>query len=245
MLKDRGDIFYGARLVADARLHLGAVINGGDGELFFATMWKIIDNKVYLGYRTFDNRDIVMKGIKDFIFNFHHGLGIKKATLATFLANCAKAAIKDKTQAQYASRFAKWLGEQHEGFDFPQEFFEYMRIKYYIQKRYRKKNPDRYRRLHILERIYNQYPQLLQEVGAGKKYKDIFDCAEDLTIWERKRTVRPLALYNNPTARQTEELAEKLSVKLSKLNRRILIAKLIEIYKRDKGIDDGKLVDDA
>ena len=91
MLKDRSDIFYGARLVADARLHLGAVINGGDGELFFTTMWKIIDNKFYLGYRTFDNREIKMGGVKDFIFNFHHGLGIKKVTLATFLANCAKA----------------------------------------------------------------------------------------------------------------------------------------------------------
>lgn len=245
MLKDRGDIFYGARLVADARLHLGVLINSGESELFFITMWKIINNEVHLGYRTFDNRDIKLGGIKDFIFNCHHGLGIRKPTLSIFLANCAKAAIKDKSQLQYAARFAKWLGEQHEGFDFPQEFFEYLRIKYYIKKRYSKKNQDRYRRLAILERIYNQYPQLLQEVGAGKKYKDIFDCAEDLTIWERKRTIRPITMYNNPTIFQVEELAEKLSVKLDRKKRRILIAKLIEVYKRDKGIDDGELTDDA
>jgi hypothetical protein len=245
MLNDKRDAFYGARLVADARLHLGAVINGSGSEVFFVTMWKIIDNNIYFGYKTFDNRDIRLGGIKDFIFNSHYGLGIKKVTLASFLANCAKAAIKDKTQAQCAARFAKWLGEQHDGFDFPQEFFEYLRIKYYIKKRYKNTNHDRYRRLYLLDKIYNQYPHLLQEIGAEKRYRDVFDCAEDLMIWEKKQKIKPISLYRHPNSEQVKELAEVLSIRLDKSKRRLLIAKMIEIYKRDCGQESDNTGDDS
>lgn len=245
MLKDRSDEFYNARLVADARLHLGAIINGESSEAFFVTMWKIINNEVYLGYKTFTGKEVKLGGIKDFIFNSHYGLGIKRVTLASFLANCMKAAVKDKTQAQCAAKFAKWLGEQHEGFDFPQEFFEYLRIKYYIKKRYKNSKGEKYRKLYYLDKIYNQNPELLQDVGAGKKYKDILDCAENLTIWEKKERLKPLALYRHPTILQVEELAEKLSERLDRKKRRVLIARMIEIYKRDQEADDGESVDDA
>jgi len=114
MLKDRSDEFYGARLVADARLHLGAIVNNESSEAFFVTMCKIIKNEFYLGYKTFTGKEIKLSGMKDFIFNSNYGLGIKRETMPTFLANCAKAAVKDKTQAQCAKRFVKWLGEQHD-----------------------------------------------------------------------------------------------------------------------------------
>lgn len=233
MLGDKSDLFYGARLVADARLHLGAVINGETSEVFFETMCKIIDTKAYLGYTTFTNKEIKLAGIKDFIFNSNYGLGIKRVTLPIFLANSAKAATKDKSHSQSAVRFTKWLGEQHEGFDFPQEFFEYMRIKYYLKRKYGKPGRDKYRRLYLLDKLYNQYPHLLQEIGAGKKYKDVFDCAQDIGIWERKKNLRPISLYRDPTIAQVHELAEALSLRLDRLERRALIAKLIEIYKRD------------
>lgn len=240
MLNDRADPFYGARLVADARLHLGTVINGGESEAFFYTMCRIVNNNFHLGYRTFNNKEITLSGAKDFIFNNSYGLGIKKVTLSTFLANCAKAAVKDKSQGQYAAKFSKWLGEQYEGFDFPQEFFEFLRIKYYIKARYRDKNRDKHRRLYLLEKLYNQYPQVLQDIGAGKKYKDVFDCAQDLMIWEKKERLKPLSLYRHPNLAQIDELAEKLSVRLDKHKRRALIAKLIEIYKRDELINDSE-----
>jgi hypothetical protein len=245
MLGDKSDIFYGARLVADARLHLGSVINGGKSEIFFVTMWKIIDNNVYLGYKTFSNKDVTLGGIKDFIFNYHYGLGIKKITLSSFLANCAKAATKDKTQAQCAARFARWLGEQHEGFDFPPEFFEYMRIKYYIKKLRRVSTKDRYRKLFLLDKIYNEQPHALEHIGAGRKYKDVFDCAEDLQMWQRAERLKPLSLYSHPTIQQVSDLAENLSVRLDSYKRRILIAKLIEIYKRDQEEKVEELDDDA
>lgn len=242
MLGDKSDLFYGARLVADARLHLGTVINGEASEVFFVTMCKIIDEKVYLGYRTFTNKEIKLSGAKDFLFNVSYGLGIKRITLATFLANSAKAAVKDKTQQQCAVRFARWLAEQHEGFDFPQEFFEYLRIKYYLKKKYKNTNRDKYRRLYLLDKVYNQYPHLLEQVGADKKYKDIFDCAQDIGIWERKKKLRPISLYINPTADQVRRLAEDLSLRLDRFERRTLIARLIEIYKQE-AVDNGDQCD--
>lgn len=245
MLKDRSDEFYGARLIADARLHLGTVINGESSEAFFVTMCKIIDNEFYLGYKTFTNKEIKMSGVKDFIFNSNYGLGIKKATLSTFLANCAKAAVKDKTQAQCASRFARWLGQQNENFDFSQEFFEYMRIKGYLHRRYKNSEKNKKRGMYLLQKIYNQSPELLQDIGAGKKYKDIFECAQDLTIWHKEERLKPISLYKYPTVLQVQQLAEKLSERLDMAKRRVLIATMIEIYKRDREARNDKSDDDT
>lgn len=233
MLKDRGDEFYGARLVADARLHLGAVINNGESEVFFVTMCKIVKNNFHFGYKAFNNKDIKMSGMKDFIFNSSYGLGIKKATMAIFLANCIKAATKDRTQAQCAAKFVKWLGQQSDSFDFPQEYFEYRRIREYLNVRYRNKNREKWRRIALLQKLYHQYPDQLQHIGGERKYRDITDCAQDLGFWEKKQTLKPLALYKEPTILQVEDLAKKLSERLDRKKRRVLIAKLIEIYKSD------------
>jgi hypothetical protein len=240
MLKDRSDPFYGARLVADARLHLGAIVNGEHSEAFYVTMCKIIKNEVFLGYKTFTGKDVKLAGMKDFLFNSHYGLGIKKPTLATFLANCAKAATKDRTQAQCAKKFSRWLCEQNEHFDFPQEYFEYRRIDGYIHTRYRNNRREKFRRLALLKRLYNQYPETLQQIGLGRKYKDVTDCAQDLGFWEKKQNLKPLALYKHPTILQVQDLAEALSKRLDRKKRRVLIAKLIEIYKSEPPPSDSE-----
>ena len=245
MLKDKGDEYYGARLVADARLHLGAIINNESSEAFFVTMCKIIKNNFYLGYKTFTGKEIKLSGMKDFIFNSNYGLGIKRETMPTFLANCAKAAVKDKTQAQCAKRFVRWLGEQHDKYDLPHEYLEFRRIDAYINVRYEKNNQEKWRRINLLRRIYGQYPERLQEIGAGRKYSDITDCAQDLGFWEKKERLKPLALYKQPTILQVEDLAKALSKRLDRKKRRVLIAKMIEIYKREPIADDGQSLDDA
>lgn len=244
MLRDRSDDFYGARLVADARLHLGTVINGHSSEVFFATMCKIIDRKVFLGYKAFNGKEAKMMGVKDFIFNANYGLGIKKASLSIFLANCMKAAVQDKSQGQYAKRVARWLAKENESFDFPQEFFEYLRLFDQIKQTHKYGTANYWRAMQLLARLHNQYPMSLQHVGDGRKYKTVFDCAKDFTIWEKPERLTPIKLYKHPTVVQVQELAENLSGRLDMKKRRILIASMIEIYKRDKALHEHSPADD-
>lgn len=244
MLGDRTDTFYGARLVADARLHLGAIMNGQYSEPFFVTMCKITSQEVYLGYTTFTGKEVKLKGIKDFLYNSLYGLGLKASTIHVFLANCAKAAINDKTQTQYSMRFIRWLQKQDDIFAFPQEVFEYKRLRFFIVSRYRKRKSEMWLRLGMLASLYNQMPHLLQDVGPGRKYPDIVKCCEEHYIAEASKKLRPIELYKNPTLDQVHKLAEKLDERLDKLKKRALIAKLIELYKLSDQPDDRETASD-
>lgn len=232
MLGDKNDTFYGARLVADARLHLGTIMNGQYSEPFFVTMCKIMSSEVYLGYTTFTGREIKLKGIKDFLYSSLHGLGLKATTIHIFLANCSKAAINDKTQTQYSMRFIRWLQKQDPVFDFPQELFEYKRLRIHVSYRYRRKKPEMWLRLGMLTSIYHQRPDLLQHIGPGRKYEDIVKCCEANYIAQASKKLRPIELYKNPTVDQVRKLAKKLDERLDKLEKRVLIATLIELYKQ-------------
>ena len=245
MLKDRTDEFYDARLIATARLHLGTVVNGQSSEMFFATMCKIIDRKAYLGYKAFNGKDVKLSGVKDFIFNSLYGLGVKKATLSTLLANCMKAATNDKSQAQYSVRVVKWLAAENEAFDFPQEMFEFFRIKASIESPYKKPGKTASKMLKILSRLYHQYPSALQHIGPDRKYKNVFECARDFTIWDRPERLTPITLYKHPRLSQIHDLAENLSERLDMKKRRILIASMIELYKRDKALYEHSPADDV
>ena len=80
----------------------------------------------------------------------------------------------------------------------------------------------------------------MQEIGAERKYKDLTDCAQDLGFWEKKERLKPLALYKHPTILQVEALAKAFSKRLDRKKRRVLIAKLIEIYKEEPPANDGE-----
>lgn len=233
MLKDTSDEFYSARIVADARLHLGAIINGQYSEPFFVAMCKIMSNGIYLGYKTFGNRDVKLSGIKDFFFNSNYGLGLKRTDISQFLANCTKAALKDKSQSQYAFRFIRWLKEQDPVFDFPQEYFEYKRIKLAISKKCKKDKHEMWRQFYLAEKVYSQHPNLLSEIGVGRKYKDIVECCNKEGIQESSKTIR-LELYSMPNIFQVHNIAKKLHDRLDSLHRKALIAKLIELYKESE-----------
>lgn len=244
MLGDRTDTFYGARLVADARLHLGAIMNGQYSESFFVTMCKITSQKIYLGYITFTGREIKLKGIKDFMYSSLYGLGLKTTTINIFLANCARVAINDKTQTQYSVKFMRWLQKQDDIFDFPQEIFEYKRLKLSIATKYRRRKSEMWLRLGMLTSLYNQKPHLLQHVGPDRKYPDIVKCCEEHYIAEASRKLKPIELYRNPTLTQVYKLAEKLDERLDKLKKRALIARLIELYRMSDQSDDGETAGD-
>lgn len=240
MLGDKNDTFHGARLVADARLHLGTIMNGQYSEPFFVTMCKIMSEKVYLGYTTFTGKEIKLKGIKDFLYSSLYGLGLKATTIHIFLANCSKAAISDKTQTQYSMRFIKWLRQQDAVFNFPQELFEYKRLRIAVSYRYRRRKPEMWLRLNLLLSLYHQKPHLLEHIGPGREYEDIVKCCEDNYISEVSKKLKPIELYKNPTLEQVRKLAQKLNERLDKLERRVLIATLIELYKSDERSNDGK-----
>lgn len=242
MLGDKNDTFYGARLVADARLHLGAIMNGQYSEPFFVTMCKIMSHEVYLGYTTFTGQEIKLKGIKDFLYSSLYGLGLKVGTINIFLANCSKAAVNDKTQTQYSMRFIKWLQAQDPIFAFPQELFEYKRLKYWVVCKYKRRKSEMWLRLGLLLSIYNQKPHLLQDIGAGRKYPDVVQCAEENDISEVSKKFKPIELYKNPTLTQVRKLAENLNQRLDNVEKRVLIATLIELYKLGQQNNDGSAV---
>lgn len=239
MLGDIHDDFFGARLVADARLHLSTIMNGEYSEAFFVTMCKIVSNKVYRGYKTFKGEDIELSGIKDFMYSSLYGLGLKVQTINQFLANCSKAARNDKTQTQYSMKFISWLQEQDEKFQFPQELFELKRLRSYVSMKYKSNKQERWMRLSLLERIYAQKPHLLEQIGGDRKYKDVVTCCEDNDLFERKRKLKGIYMFRNPTAAQVKEVAEALNERLDKYEKRVLIARLIELYKIDEGQGDG------
>jgi hypothetical protein len=234
MLKDRSDEFYGARLVADARLHLGAIMNGQYSEPFFVTMCKIISQEVYLGYKNFSGKQVKLSGIKDFLYSFHHGLGLKASTIDLFCLNCTKLALKDRSQSKYAFRFVDWLKKQDEKFVFPEEVFELRKIYAQISLEQRTDRKEKWRQLSLAKKIYSTNSELLSGIGAGKKYKNVVDCAEALGLLKKPRLIRQ-NLYNNPTERNLFLLAKQLSRILAPRERRCLIANMIEIYKAEQG----------
>lgn len=234
MLGDKSDMFYGARLVADARLHLGAIMNGQYSEPFFVTMCKIMSQEIYKGYVTFKGDEIKLSGIKDFLYSSHYGLGLKPKTINVFLSNCAKAATNDRTQTQYSMRFIKWLQKQDPIFNFPQELFELKRLRVLVAMRYRRRKSQMWLRLGLLTSLYTQKPHLLQEIGPGRKYEDVVTCCEENDISEVSKALKPIHMYKNPTLEQVRKLADTLNVRLDKLEKRVLIARLIELYKLDQ-----------
>lgn len=242
MLGDRNDTFYGARLVADARLHLGTIMNGQYSEPFFVTMCKIMSQEVYLGYVAFTGKEVKLQGIKDFLYNSLYGLGLKRGTINVFLANCSKAAINDRTQTQYSMRFIKWLQKQDPVFAFPQELFEYKRLRYWVACKYKRRKSEMWLRLGLLQSIYHQKPHLLQDIGVNRKYPDVVQCAEENDISEVSKKFKPIELYKNPTLEQVRKLAEKLDERLDKLEKRVLIARLIELYRLGQQNNDSKAV---
>ena len=234
MLGDKEDDFYAARLVADARLHLGAIVNGQYSEAFFVTMCKITSQKIYLGYRTFGNREVKLSGIKDFFFNSSYGLGLKRSSFSNFLANCTNAATSDRTQTQYAFRFIKWLKNEDPVFDFPQEYFEYRRLRLEITIKLKRNKRERWRQYYIAEKLYLHHPDFLCEIGPGRKYKDVVECCDKEGIKESLKTLK-LELYSSPTVVQVHRIAERLHERLDLYHRKALIARLIELYRESEG----------
>jgi hypothetical protein len=171
---NKGDPFYEAMLVEDARLHLATVMAGQDSEPFFMTMLKIIEADVHHGYTTMRGKEIKLKGIKDFVHSVYYGLGIKD--LGEFIVAVTKSALKEKSKNRYAYKFVDWLRSEDHTFCFPESFFEYRRLIRDIARNRRKKKFNKIIDYRTAKFLYQMQPDLLVDIGPGRKYKNVQEC---------------------------------------------------------------------
>lgn len=223
---NKGDPFYGAMLVEDARLHLGTVMAGQDSEPFFMTMLKIAEARVYLGYTTIRGKEVKLKGIKDFIHSVYYGLGVRN--LGEFILVVTKSALKERSKNRYAYKFIDWLKEQDEVFKFPESFFEYRRIIAEITRNRRKKKFDKIIDYRTVKYLYQMQPELLAEIGPGRKYKNVQECYYANGYGEKKEALKPIKVFKNPTNLQVEEVGRRLFQRFGSAKSRILALNLLE-----------------
>jgi hypothetical protein len=231
---EKHDEFYDVRLIQNARLHLSSVINEQPAPLFFEAMAEIIKRKVYNGYRIPNRKEVKLAGIKDFFHNFHYGLGIKD--MAEFISACTEIDIK-KSKDKNLRFFLDWLQkEDPDSFEFPPHYWEYRRLMIATCKMRADRDKKSFY-LNMLRIIYNNRPEVLKYIGYGRKYKSIPEAYEKEGYGERPTTLTPIKLYRHPTYRDIEALARDINSRLDKLKNRVLIAKLIEIYKINEAIE--------
>ena len=234
---NKSDPHYGAMLIEQARLHLGTVMAGQDSEPFFMTMLQIAEAGVHLEYLTLKNKEVKLKGIKDFLQSVYYGLGIKD--IEGFTANVIKSSLKERSRNKYAHQFIEWLKTQDSEFQFPQEYFEYRRVTrmlYYDKRMPEKRKALSYRWARF---IYNTEPSLLKEIGGDRKYKTVQACYYGEKFEEKQEILKPIRTYQNPTDFQISELADSLFQRLGKGKSRRLASELTYRAGSDEDDDDG------
>lgn len=223
---NKGDPFYEAMLVEDARLHLATVMAGQDSEPFFMTMLKIIEADVHHGYTTMRGKEVKLKGIKDFIHSVYYGLGVKN--LGEFVVAVTKSALKEKSKNRYAYKFVDWLRDEDQTFRFPESFFEYRRIVKSIARDRKKRKFQKILDYRTARFLYQDKPSLMVEIGPGRKYKDVQECYYAEGYGEKKQALKPIKVFKNPTTLQVEEVGRLLFERFGPGKSRILALKLLE-----------------
>lgn len=221
----KDDPYYSALLVEQARLHLGTVMAGQDSEPFFSTMLKIVEVKAYLGYRTLRDKEIHLKGIKDFFYSVYYGLGIKN--LDEFIVNAIKSAQKERSKNRYAYNFIDWLKDQDPVFKFPEEFFEFRRVMRLISMDRKKPIKKRVYDYKTVRYLYEVAPHLLKDIGKDRKYKTVEQCYFAEGFSEKKTNLSPIKVFANPTNEQVKEVSEIIFERFGTVKSRVLAFDLI------------------
>lgn len=242
---NKSDPHYGALLIEEARLHLGTVMAGQDSEPFFHAMLRIVEANVHYGYVTLRNKEVQLKGIKDLLCSVYYGLGIKD--MSTFLANVIKSSLKERSKSKYGHQFVNWLKDQGPEFQFPQEYFEYRRVVkaiFYNKRINRKKKILLYKWAAF---IYNTDPGMMLNIGWDRKYKTVEDCYYKEKYEEKRKILKPIKSYQNPTDHQLDQLVDSLYERLGFGRSRMLGLKLIRRCRLEDPTRDGhpELNDDA
>jgi hypothetical protein len=184
----KADPFADARLVEELRLYYSYIIEGRYSEQFYICLFKIIKKEIYKGYFTFSGKQVKLKGIIDFLHSKHYGLGIKD--ISEFMIAYVDQMIYDETESQYARQIVKWLRKQHYTFKFPRKAYELERLLSWIRFK-KSKNKIKPRDILFFIEIYNKFPDILPDIGEGRRYKDFEQAAIacDITKAIRKRNI--------------------------------------------------------
>ena len=162
------DAFADAKLVEETRLYYSYILAGRYSEQFFVCFFKIIQKKIYLGYITLKGKKVELKGICDFLFSKHYGLGIK--TIDSFVLAITDQAVYDETESQYARQVIKWLKKESYLFAFPRKAYELERL--YALIRYRRKIKQiSHKEINLFIKMYNTHPEILPDIGEGRQYR--------------------------------------------------------------------------
>jgi hypothetical protein len=200
------DIFYDARLVEETRLHLATILDGRYSEQFYYCFFKIIERKTYLGYYTFKNKQIQLKGIVDFIHSKHYGFGLN--SIEHFMIALSDAMVYDETESQYARQTVKWLAKQSPLFKLPRKVYEFERLLSWV--RFRKATSRvTNREIRIFIHLYNAYPEYLPDVGEGRKFKT-FEQAGIAAGIVTKIPGKNIRFNIDMTIAELEDVAEKI-----------------------------------
>lgn len=233
----KSDPHYAALLVEEARLHLGTVMAGQDSEPFFSAMLQIIEDKIYLGYTDLRNKEVKLKGIKDFLQSVYFGLGIKD--METFLCNVVKSSLKEKSRNKYAHTFIQWLKNQDPAFEFPQSYFEYRRV---LKMIYYTRNTSKQQKLLSYKTarfLYNITPEIIEHIGPGRRYKTVEACYYGEGHAEKKKALKTIKTYNTPTEYQLELVSDELFNRFGKFKSKQLASMLLERCERETEAGPG------
>jgi hypothetical protein len=234
---DKSDPFYGAMLVESVRLHLGTVMAGQGSEIFFGDMLRLIDARVHYGYKTIRGRDAKLNGIKDFVHNTHYGLGVRD--MATFLCAVEKSAYKERSAKRYGYQFIDWLKAEDPAFDFPEALFQYRRLMRLMKYNRKASQKHKFWQFSVLRFLYQNHPELLDSIGAGKKYDTVDQCYYGEGLGEKMETLKPIKIFKNPTVYQVEQVADILFERLGRGKTRVLICRLIDKCKNASAGSSG------
>jgi hypothetical protein len=235
------DEWWPKRIVAEARIHLASIYAGHFDENFYRCLCLIVNHRVYLGYRVKVDKEIKLKGIKDFLFSIHYGLGIED--LVEFISITTRLAVEDKSSEKYARTFLRWIRHQDSIFALPPEAWEYKRIFTGLKLQARKdikakKKPDN-RMYAYLKTLYHCHPEVLIEIGKGRKYANVYEAVIDLGIAVKKeRSIIRIARPEN--VEQITETAEALCKQLGLAVSKVFIRKMLDYIKSQENIEAHK-----
>lgn len=225
------DQFWAARLVESTRFHLAVIMQDEYSEEFYVNMCRIAKYKIYLGYKTLKGKDCQLTGIKDFLWSRHYGLGV--SNMNEFMRMITKQSINDKTKEQFARHFLDWLCTQDRTFNLPPEIFEYRRLLYWIRKKpdndlfSKKRNPQEYVWLKF---IYHTHPDLLVDIGPGRKYKALRDVmvAHGYTYDRQSKSV---SIQKYPSQKEIKQTAKSIYGILGPQFSKKLVLEIIRYHK--------------
>ena len=211
-------------------------------ELFFRNLDEIIESKLCYEYISVNRKRVVLSGMKDFIFNLRLGLGIRDADL--LMSQMMFVSEHDKTEDKISRKIIDYFVSLGNPFNVPDRITEYRRLLGWIKSRIKEnKGKDRLTVFGIyegkaLKNLFQQHPELLKDLGPGRKYKDLDQVyiEEALVEFSARQIVKEVRFFNYYDKSQSLELCQRIYEALGKDQARVkqLIRNLITTVQNEQ-----------